>query len=52
MHNRAGPGSRVASEACLLEIGVIAPLVAIIVALGVYPQLILERTGEGGRRRR
>jgi NADH-quinone oxidoreductase subunit M len=27
-----------------LEVGVLAPLVAVIVALGVYPQLILERS--------
>ena len=43
MHNRAGPN--VASrDLSGLELGTLAPLVAIIVALGVYPQLILERT--------
>jgi NADH-quinone oxidoreductase subunit M len=43
MHNRQGPGVQ-SKEACLLEIGVIAPVVAIVVALGVYPQVILEGT--------
>jgi NADH-quinone oxidoreductase subunit M len=41
MHNRGGPGVE-SREACALEIGVLAPLVAIVVALGVYPQVILE----------
>jgi NADH-quinone oxidoreductase subunit M len=43
MHNRAGPAVD-SSEICPLEVAVIAPLVAIVVALGVYPQVILERS--------
>jgi NADH-quinone oxidoreductase subunit M len=41
MHNRAGPSVE-STEICLLELGVIAPLVTIVIALGVYPQVILE----------
>jgi NADH-quinone oxidoreductase subunit M len=43
MHNRV-PGAVDSKEICPLEVGVIAPLVAIIIALGVYPQVILDRT--------
>ncbi|MFL6038236.1 MAG: NuoM family protein, partial [Gaiellaceae bacterium] len=43
MHNRTGAGV-VSTEICSLELGVIAPVAAIIVALGVYPQVILEGT--------
>jgi NADH-quinone oxidoreductase subunit M len=43
MHNRAGPAVE-SKEICALELGVVAPLVAIIVALGVYPQVVLERS--------
>jgi NADH-quinone oxidoreductase subunit M len=43
MHNRAGPAVE-SRDICVLELGVIAPLVAIIVALGVYPQVILRGT--------
>jgi NADH-quinone oxidoreductase subunit M len=43
MHNPPAPGVE-SREACALEVGVIAPLVAIVVALGVYPQVILEGT--------
>lgn len=43
MHNRPGPAVE-SREICALELGVIAPLVAVIVALGVYPQVFLERT--------
>jgi NADH-quinone oxidoreductase subunit M len=43
MHNRTGPVVE-SKEICALELGVIAPLVAIVVALGVYPQVILERS--------
>jgi NADH-quinone oxidoreductase subunit M len=43
MHNR--PGAAVDSkEICPLELGVIAPIAAVIVVLGVYPQVILEGT--------
>ena len=43
MHNRTGEAVE-SKEICALELGVVAPLVAIIVALGVYPQVILEGT--------
>jgi NADH-quinone oxidoreductase subunit M len=43
MHNRPAPGVE-PKEICMLELGVLAPLVAIVVALGVYPQVILEGT--------
>jgi len=45
MHNRA-PEGITQREAGRLEIGVIAPVTAVIVALGVYPQVLLERTEE------
>jgi NADH-quinone oxidoreductase subunit M len=45
MHNRVGPGVADRNDdLSLLDFGVIAPIAAVIVALGVYPQLILERT--------
>ena len=43
MHNRPGEGVQ-SREACALELGVIAPVAAVIVALGVYPQVILNGT--------
>jgi NADH-quinone oxidoreductase subunit M len=43
MHNRVHDAVE-SKEICPLELGVIAPLVAIIIALGVYPQVVLERT--------
>ena len=48
MHNPPAPGVE-SREACALEVGVIAPLVAIVVALGVYPQVILEGTEQAFR---
>ena len=45
MHNRVGPEVE-SREIGRLGLAVVAPLAAIIVALGVYPQLILERTEE------
>ncbi len=45
MHNRA-PDDIEQHEASRLEIGVIAPVAAIIVALGIYPQLLLDRSEE------
>jgi NADH-quinone oxidoreductase subunit M len=43
MHNPAGP--KVESfDVTRLELGVLAPLVLVIVALGVYPQFVLDRT--------
>jgi len=43
MHNRVGPAVR-PRELARLDLGAIAPLVAVIVALGLYPQLVLHRT--------
>ena len=48
MHNRAGPAVQ-SKEICALELSVIAPLVAVIIALGVYPQVILEDTEQAFR---
>jgi len=45
MHNRVGPGAET-HELGGLDLLAIAPLVAVIVALGVYPQAILDRTEE------
>ena len=41
MHNRTTPAVE-SREICPLELGVIGPLVAIVIALGVYPQVLLE----------
>jgi NADH-quinone oxidoreductase subunit M len=53
MHNRVGPGVQ-SKEICLLELGVVAPLVTVVIALGVYPQVILDGTeqavGQNGQR--
>ncbi len=43
MHNRVGPKVR-SSEIDGLHFAAIAPLVAVIVALGVYPNFVVERT--------
>jgi NADH-quinone oxidoreductase subunit M len=43
MHNRVGPKVE-SRELCKLDLAVIAPLAAIIVALGVYPQFVLDKT--------
>jgi NADH-quinone oxidoreductase subunit M len=43
MHNRVH-GAVESREICRLEVAVLAPLVAMIVALGVYPQVILDKT--------
>jgi NADH-quinone oxidoreductase subunit M len=43
MHNRVGPGVE-SREGGLLDLGAIAPLVAVVVALGVYPQFVLARS--------
>jgi NADH-quinone oxidoreductase subunit M len=45
MHNRVGP--RVASrDLSAPDLAAIAPVVALVVGLGVYPQLVLDRTEE------
>jgi NADH-quinone oxidoreductase subunit M len=43
MHNRVGPKAR-SSEIDGLHLAAIAPIVAVIVALGVYPNFVVERT--------
>jgi NADH-quinone oxidoreductase subunit M len=45
VHNRVGPGVE-GGDLCRLDFAMIAPIVAVIVALGVYPQLILDRSEE------
>ena len=44
MHGPARPGAVESGDLGGLELAVVAPLVAVIVALGVYPQLVLGRT--------
>jgi len=43
MHNRPGPAVE-SRELGRLDLGAIAPLVAIVVALGIYPHFVLDRT--------
>src|SRR5829696_3028385 len=43
MHNRVGPAVE-SREMGRLDLAAIAPLVAVVVALGVYPQFVVERT--------
>ena len=43
MHNPVGPGVG-PREAGRIDLAALAPLVAVVIALGVYPQLVLERT--------
>ena len=43
MHNRLNPAAE-SRDVTRGELGVLAPLVAAIVALGIYPQLVLHRT--------
>jgi NADH-quinone oxidoreductase subunit M len=43
MHDQPGPVVE-SREMCRLDLGAVAPLVAIVIALGLYPQVILERT--------
>lgn len=45
MHNPVGPEAE-SRDLPRLDLGAIAPLVAVVVALGVYPQLVLDRTEE------
>ena len=49
MHNREGAGGRVALSSRGSDLAAIAPLVAVIVALGVYPNFVTsrERGGHG-----
>jgi NADH-quinone oxidoreductase subunit M len=43
MHNRTGPASE-SREMSRFDFGLIAPLVAVVIALGVYPNFVLSRT--------
>jgi NADH-quinone oxidoreductase subunit M len=43
MHNRVGPGVE-SRELSRWDFGLIAPLVAVVIALGVYPQFVLHRS--------
>lgn len=43
MHNRASPDVE-SHDATRWELGLVVPLVAVIVALGVYPNFVLQRT--------
>jgi NADH-quinone oxidoreductase subunit M len=45
MHNRAGEAVE-SRELGRLDLAAIAPLVAVVVALGLYPQFVLDRTDE------
>ena len=51
MHNRTGPAVT-PGDLARVDLGAIAPLVAVIVALGVYPQLVLHRTEKAPPSRR
>jgi NADH:ubiquinone oxidoreductase subunit 4 (subunit M) len=44
MHNRLGPNAESRDLALGPELSVLAPLVLLIIALGVYPNFILHRT--------
>ena len=46
MHNRVGPGVVSRASSMRSELATIAPIAAVIIALGVYPQLVLDRTEE------
>jgi NADH-quinone oxidoreductase subunit M len=43
MHNRLAPGAE-SRELSRADFGLIAPLVAVVIALGVFPQFVLQRT--------
>jgi NADH-quinone oxidoreductase subunit M len=43
MHNRLGPGAE-SREMSRADFGLIAPLIALVIALGVYPQFVLSRS--------
>ncbi len=45
MHNRVGPGAE-PTELGRLDLVAIVPLAAVVVALGVYPQFLLDRSEE------
>ena len=43
MHNRVGPKVE-SRDVCTLEFAVIAPLAALLIAFGLYPQAILDKS--------
>jgi len=43
MHNRVGPNAE-SREMSRWDFGLIAPLIAVVIALGVYPQFVLQRS--------
>ena len=45
MHNRLGEEVE-SRELCRLDLAVIAPVTAVVIALGLYPQFVLDRTEE------
>ena len=45
MHNRLAEGVE-SRELCRLDLAAIAPVAAVVVALGLYPQFVLDRTEE------
>jgi NADH-quinone oxidoreductase subunit M len=45
MHDQPGPAVE-SHELCRLDLVAIAPLVAVVIALGVYPHFVLDRTEE------
>ncbi len=47
MHNRLGPNVESRDLALGPELAVLGPLVLVILALGVYPNFILQRTERG-----
>jgi NADH-quinone oxidoreductase subunit M len=43
MHNRLGPGAE-SREISRVDFALVAPLIALVIALGVYPQFVLQRS--------
>jgi NADH-quinone oxidoreductase subunit M len=43
MHNRLAPGAE-SRELSRVDFALLAPLIALVIALGVYPQFVLQRT--------
>jgi NADH-quinone oxidoreductase subunit M len=48
MHNRLAPGAE-SRELSRADFGLIAPLVAVVIALGVFPQFVLQRSEKSTR---
>jgi NADH-quinone oxidoreductase subunit M len=45
MHNRVGPAVA-ARDLGAIDLAAVAPVVAVVVALGLYPQFVLDRSDE------